>query len=244
MDSWYQKWFDTPYYHILYKDRNYDEARSFIDAIIDFLDINKNATILDLACGKGRHAIYLNNKGFDVVGTDLSQKNIENLKGKEKDNLKFFQKDMRELVQKEHFDLVLNLFTSFGYFDSDEDNQKVIDNISQNLKPGGLAVIDFMNSMDVITDLPVREMKNIDDIEFDIYKYLENGMVKKRITFHDLGNNYEYEEEVKAYQLSDFKKFIENSELEVIHVFGDYRLQEFTETASDRLIIVCKKPNL
>ena len=241
MDSWYKKWFDTPYYHILYKNRNFDEAGGFLDSIIKFLNVEPDAKILDLACGKGRHAIYLNKKGFDVTGIDLSEKNINNLNHRKSDTLRFHRKDMRESVQKDHFDLILNLFTSFGYFESDDDNQSVIDNIDYNLKPGGIAVIDFMNSNGVISMLPVREMKVIDDIEFDIYKYLENGMVKKRITFHDLGSNYEYEEEVKAYGLNDFANFINNSGMEIRNVFGDYKLNPYDENKSDRLIIVCEK---
>lgn len=98
--AWYASWFDTPYYHILYKDRDYDEAQLFIDNLTHYLNIAEDATILDVACGKGRHAIYLNSLGYDVVGTDLSSNSIEEAKAFENEKLHFEVHDMREPLAK------------------------------------------------------------------------------------------------------------------------------------------------
>ena len=76
MKHWYSSWFDTPFYHILYKDRDDKEAQSFMDALTYYLNISQNSTILDLACGKGRHSLYLNSIGYDVTGLDLSKQSI------------------------------------------------------------------------------------------------------------------------------------------------------------------------
>ena len=78
--QWYASWFDTPYYHILYKDRDYTEAQGFMDNLTNYLNIPEGGKILDLACGKGRHSVYLNSLGYDVTGVDLSEKSINHTK--------------------------------------------------------------------------------------------------------------------------------------------------------------------
>ena len=75
--SWFINWFDSPYYHLLYKDRDEKEAKIFIDNLVSYFQIPRKSTLLDVACGKGRHAIYFNTKGMNVFGIDLSKKSIQ-----------------------------------------------------------------------------------------------------------------------------------------------------------------------
>ena len=75
--DWFENWFDTTWYHTLYSDRDYTEASRFIENLIGFLKPTENATILDLACGKGRHAKHINRLGYRVWGVDLSSSSIE-----------------------------------------------------------------------------------------------------------------------------------------------------------------------
>ena len=131
--AWYKDWFNSKYYHLLYKNRDHNEAALFLDNISNEFK-NKNAKILDVACGKGRHAKYLNNLGFDVTGIDLSVNSIKYAKEYENQKLKFHQHDMRNIFDKNNFDIVTNLFTSFGYFDDILDDQKEINSISNRLK--------------------------------------------------------------------------------------------------------------
>ena len=74
--SWYTSWFDTPFYHILYKDRDYSEAQDFMTNLTEYLNMPEHGTIMDLACGKGRHSVFLNTLGYNVLGVDLSQNSI------------------------------------------------------------------------------------------------------------------------------------------------------------------------
>lgn len=104
--EWFGEWFDSPYYHILYKHRDFEEARNFIRKVCNYLVFNENDRILDLACGKGRHAIYLNQAGFNVVGVDLSVKNIEYARRYENERLRFYVHDMREVFRQCNFDYV------------------------------------------------------------------------------------------------------------------------------------------
>src|SRR5690554_3145970 len=144
MKNWFVEWFDTDYYHILYKDRDYKEAALFIDNITSYLNLPDNAKVLDLCCGKGRHSSYLNTLGFDVLGVDLSENSIAEAKKNENDSLHFKTHDMREPVGQK-FDAVFNLFTSFGYFENGQDNLSTLKAIQESLLDDGFAVIDFMN---------------------------------------------------------------------------------------------------
>ena len=114
--NWFASWFDTPYYHILYKERNYREAQIFMDNLTHYLNLPEKAKVLDLACGKGRHAIYLNQLGFEVIGADLSENSIAEASKNSNSSLQFQVHDMREKFD-DQFDAIFNLFTSFGYFD-------------------------------------------------------------------------------------------------------------------------------
>ena len=102
--AWYKDWFNSKYYHLLYKNRDHNEAALFLDNISNEFK-NKNAKILDVACGKGRHAKYLNNLGFDVTGIDLSVNSIKYAKEYENQKLKFHQHDMRNIFDENNFDI-------------------------------------------------------------------------------------------------------------------------------------------
>ena len=119
--QWYASWFNTPYYHILYRDRDHAEARTFMDKLTHHLGLSRESHILDLACGRGRHSLYLNSIGFEVTGVDLSEESIAYAKQFENDRLHFDIHDMCKPYSKK-FDAVFNLFTSFGYFENDADN--------------------------------------------------------------------------------------------------------------------------
>jgi len=234
---WYSSWFDTPFYHILYKDRNYEEAQSFMSTLINYLNIPEDGTILDLACGKGRHSVYLNRIGYNVTGLDLSQQSIASAKQYENDTLHFDVHNMSQPYNKQ-FDVVLNLFTSFGYFENEEDNLNTIKAIKANLKPNGIGVIDFMNSEFVINNLKPDEIKTVDSIDFKLSRKYENGYIVKDISFEIAGKEYNYFEQVKALTINDFMKFFEAAEVNLIDVFGDYKLNKFNNKESERLIMI------
>ena len=152
--NWFESWFDTKYYHILYKERNDEEAQLLMDNLTHYLNLPEDAKILDLACGKGRHAIYLNSLGFDVTGADLSENSILEASKFSNEKLHFKVHDMRETCD-EKYDAIFNLFTSFGYFEDDADNYKTIKAIHNSLTETGFAVIDFMNADYVIENLGI-----------------------------------------------------------------------------------------
>ena len=235
--NWYASWFNTPYYHILYKDRNHREAALFMNTLTNFLKLEKNDTILDLACGKGRHAKYLYKQGFDVTGVDLSEESIAFAKQYEKPGLHFEVHDMC-LPYPKKFDAVFNLFTSFGYFQKEEDNLRTIQSIKAELKPHGSAVIDFLNVDLAIKNLVPKEKKKIGDIVFHIEKYVEDGYIIKNIDFEDEGKDYHFVERVKSLTLEDFQKYFAEANVHLKNVFGDYHLNDFDKNTSERLILI------
>jgi SAM-dependent methyltransferase len=238
-ENWFASWFDTPYYHILYKERNYREAQIFMDNITHYLNLPEKAKVLDLCCGKGRHSIYLNQLGFDVIGADLSENSITEAQKNSNKTLHFQVHDMREVFE-DKFDAIFNLFTSFGYFENDEDNITTLKAIKASLTEYGFAVIDFMNVANVLNTLVPEEVKTVDGIEFHIKRYLKDGHIYKEIDFDDQGKHYHYTEKVKALTLKDFEKMMEESGIFLLDIFGDYKLKKFHKTESERLIMVFK----
>ncbi|MCD6018644.1 MAG: methyltransferase [Bacteroidetes bacterium] len=239
--EWFSSWFDTPYYHILYKNRDYSEASLFIDNITQFLNLKPNAVCWDLCCGKGRHSIYLNQKGYRVIGTDLSEQSILEANKSANDTLQFYQHDMRKLFRTNYFDAVFNLFTSFGYFERREDDLHVFDAVQKSLMPNGLFVFDYLNAEYVKSILTCHDEKTIDGITFNISKKIENNTVIKTIDFTDKGESFHYEERVKLFDKSYFESLAKECNLTLLHTFGNYQLQEFNNKTSPRLILVLQK---
>ena len=237
--NWFTSWFDTPFYHILYKDRDDSDARFLMDNITNYLNIPEQGTILDLACGRGRHSVYLNTLGFDVTGADLSENSIAFAKQFENEHLHFVVHDMCKPFYKT-FDAVFNLFTSFGYFENEIDNLNTIKAIKANLNDSGFAVIDFMNSEFVINNLVPEETKTIDGITFNLKRYVENDYIVKDISFNTEGEDYNFQERVKAFTLADFEALFEAADVYLLDVFGDYKLHKFSPKTSERLVMIFK----
>jgi SAM-dependent methyltransferase len=239
--EWFIQWFDTKYYHTLYKHRDYKEASDFIDNITRFLDLKANATCWDLCCGKGRHSIYLNSKGYRVIGTDLSEQSILEAKKNESNSLDFYTQDMRKLFRTNYFDVVFNVFTSFGYFDTKLEDKNVFDSVYKSLKSNGIFVFDFLNGQFVKNNLIVNSNQTIDGISFNISKKIENNTVIKSIDFEDNNQHFHFEERVKLFDTSYFETLAKECNFKILHTFGNYQLEKFDTNLAPRLILVMQK---
>ena len=232
-------WFDTTYYSLLYKNRSECEAQLFIDNILNKINIKTNSKVLDLACGSGRHSKYLEKKGFNVIGIDKSKENIFIAKKYENEKLKFINQEMTDNINIE-FDAVFNFFTSFGYLDH-KYNYDTIENISKNLKPDGLFIIDFLNHKFIRDNIVVKEEKIIKSIKFNIYRYIKDNCIYKKISFIDNKNEYIFTEKVMLLDFKDFENYFLKNNLKTIDIYGDYKLSSFDINKSPRLIIISKK---
>jgi cyclopropane fatty-acyl-phospholipid synthase-like methyltransferase len=235
--KWFQTWFNTSYYHLLYRNRDYKEAEVFIKNIVKYLNLDKDDSILDLACGKGRHSIFLNSLGFNVTGLDLSKNSIKEAKTRESSSLHFDVHDMRNLYSTQ-FEVVLNLFTSFGYFEKDIDNFKVIQTIKSSLKQNGIGVIDFMNSPQIIENLIAQNSHKIDGVTFKLKRSYSDGFITKDIDISDSDKTYQFQEKVRAYSFQDFEVMLSNAGLHLLECFGNYNLEPLNIKTSKRLILI------
>ena len=213
-----------------------------MDNLSEKLSFSPQQQILDLACGKGRHAIYLNKKGFNITGTDLSTESIAYAQKYARlyvnERLRFAVQDMREVFKENYFDIVLNLFTSFGYFDTKQENQQAITAMATNLKANGVLVIDFFNTKKIIKNLVPYAQKTENNIIFNIEKTHENGHIIKKIKFSDKNKDFFFQEKVEAISYEDFLVYFQNAGLSIKNIYGNYALDAWNEDNSDRMIFV------
>lgn len=240
-ENWYKTWFNSPYYHMLYRRRDHEEAAAFIDHFLKYLNPPSTDKILDLGCGKGRHSIYMNRKGYDVTGIDISEQNIAYAEAFENDTLRFAIHDMREPFDPGRFDLAVNLFTSFGYFDSMDENLRVLRATNANLKHKGRVLIDYLNAELLRNTLVESETQRINNVVFNIERSIENEMIIKKIEIIDGPDTFRFEERVKALDKQDFAGLLAQSGFELLDVFGTYSLTRFIPETSPRLIIIARK---
>lgn len=239
--EWFATWFDTHYYHVLYAHRDDQEAELFISNLLHFLHADAStAHVLDLACGKGRHSIFMNKLGFKVMGVDLSDQSISHAKQFENDKLRFQVQDMREPLP-EKFSHIFNLFTSFGYFDSIEENQKVMQAIKNMTKEKGILIIDYLNAFKTVKNLVKSESKIINNIHFDIERKADETHVYKYIQVTDGDFKASYMERVQLLKIEDFETLLTQIGFRITNYFGDFHLNPFDSEKSDRLILIAQK---
>lgn len=239
--EWFASWFDTTFYHLLYQERDESEARKFVVNLLNHLKLPGNSYILDLACGKGRHSLTLNELGMNVLGVDLSEKSIAHAKQFEKDNLRFRVQDMRETFATNEFDCVLNLFTSFGYFDEEFENQKVLNGVSAMMKEGGIFVLDYLNIHTAIQNLVPHEEKEIENVQFAINRSFDGVFLRKQIEVSCSMEKHLFEEKVRGFCQEEIENMLTTANLTIVEQFGDFNLNEFDSKTSPRLIFICKK---
>lgn len=239
--EWFADWFDSPYYPLLYNHRNEREADQFLEKLCAKLKLPADSRIWDNACGKGRHCFALSKYNYRSTGTDLSPNSIREAIKTECAKAEFYIHDMRHLFRTNYFDCVVNLFTSIGYFEKISDNQKVFQVVHKALKPGGLFVIDFLNSTKVKKELLADRIEKREGIDFYINKKIMDGRINKTIKFEVNGQQHEHKEQVSLFTLSDFKEFADKAGFNISEVYGDYNLNSFKEETSDRLILILQK---
>jgi len=240
--EWYKEWFQTKYYEILYRQRDENEAELFISNFLRHLNLRKGSYVWDNACGKGRHAYIFSKFGYNVIGTDLCENCIDYAKNKYPlPNLSFFVHDMRREFYVNFFDLVVNLFTSLGYFEYDYEERKVIKVMTDALKNKSYLVIDFLNPNFVKQNIVPHETFIVENILFKIERSINNNIVTKKIFIIDKGKEYTYYEKVKLLSQEFFLIEFNRNSVEVLNIFGDYQLNSFSEKDSPRMIFIGQK---
>ena len=155
--------------------------------------------------------------------------------------MQFEVHDMREPYIINGFDYVFNLFTSFGYFEAEAENLKVLRAAADNLKSNGTLILDYLNVTKVVPNLIASEEQLIDGIVFKINRVYNGKHIIKDIRIQDGLKQQHYRESIAALDLRAFKKMAQKAKLNITKVYGDYDLNDFNEQHSNRLILVIKK---
>ncbi len=241
--TWFKDWFNSPYYHLLYFNRDDNEAAAFIDKLINYLKPAPGSSMLDVACGKGRHSIQLAGKGFEVTGIDLSDDSIDEALLSQSDSLHFYRHDMRLPFWINYFDYAFNFFTSFGYFKTRREHDNAIRTIAQSLKKEGTFVVDFLNVHYAEDHLVHQSEKEIDGINFIITKWFDETHFYKKIVIEDEARQEPiiHTEKVAKFSLGDFTEMFAYQGLQLQEVFGDYEFGNYDVRKSQRMVMIAKK---
>ena len=240
---WFKDWFNSPYYHKLYFKRDEAEAAEFINKLMLHLQPPAAARMLDVACGKGRHAIQLAAKGFDVTGIDLSEDSIMEAREEETENLHFYLHDMRLPFWINYYDYAFNFFTSFGYFKTRREHDDSIRTVAQALKHDGFFVMDYLNTHYAEDHLVHKSEKSVDDVNYYMTKWFDEYYFYKKIVVEDeqLDEPLEYTEKVAKFTLGDFTDMFAFQGLQIQEVYGDYNFSDYHVAKSPRLLMMVKK---
>jgi len=241
--EWFEHWFDTPYYHKLYFQRDEKEADAFVNRLIEHLKPPAGSKMLDVACGKGRHSLTIANKGFDVTGIDISASSIQSALLFARENLNFFQHDMRQPFRINYFDYAFNFFTSFGYFRTRREHDAAIRTIAQSIHFNGTLVIDYINVHYAEDHLVHETDVAVDDYNFHIKKWMDETHFYKKIEVeHDsFDEPHIFIEKVAKFSLGDFTDMLAYQGMQIREVFGDYEMGHYHVRNTPRMIMIAKK---
>jgi len=241
MKDWYKDWFASDYYLKVYSHRNDKDATNLIELIKRNIQIDSNAKILDAACGNGRHSLQFAKLGYNVVGFDLSKQLLEIACQNKMTNVNYFRSDIRSVPLKRVFDLILNLFTSFGYFESDVENFNFIKFASSHLTKNGYFIFDYLNPNYVKNNLVQSSSKNIGKLSIEENRKIVNNRVEKEIIISDENNLHRYFESVRLYSLSQILSMFLENEFVLYKSFGNYSGDDYDEEQSKRMILFFRK---
>ena len=237
--AWYREWFGAEYLE-LYAHRNRGEAETHIDFVESVLGEERSGAVLDLACGAGRHTEILRQRGFRALGFDLSLTLLTQAPG-----LPRVAGDMCCLPFSDGtFSKVLNFFTSFGYFESEEENFRVLEEVARILQPGGGFLIDLFNREQVVANLVERESRELEGYSAEIQRWFDvsTQRVNKRIRVHSPDRPVQtFVESVRAYTEEEVLAGLQQAGLEVTTLHGSFQGEEFSSD-SERLILIGIKP--
>ncbi|HOE09976.1 MAG TPA: HAD-IA family hydrolase [bacterium] len=237
--DWWAEWFNEEYLQV-YPHRNRQNAEGESRAAIDWVGLQPQDRVLDLCGGTGRHTSWLIDAGIrHVTGLDYSETMLNTARRRLGKDAVLVRGDMRDLPFMSCVDAVLMFFTSFGYFVTDRENERVIHEISRVLRPGGGFLFDYLNREKIIRELESETVRTLGETAIRETRYLvENGKrVFKEIVITCNGETHRYSESVRLYSLEELMCMFEAAKLMPERLYGDFDGTPYT-SASSRLILV------
>jgi len=239
---WFESFFGPDYL----KQYEHTTTSQEVDSLEKILHLRKGSRILDLACGAGRHSIELASRGYDVLGYDLSETLLRAARAEARKasvKAKFVRGDMRELPYRGEFDAAINMFTSFGYFDSTEEDRKVLVGVSRALRPRGKFVMERFNRDALATVLPDQSWRVRPDgsviLQEDSFDVLLDRYETRQVVIDHAGTR-EHQGSVRAYTFPELREMFESAGLFVHRVLGGLDLSQYTPR-SRRMVLYAVK---
>ncbi len=239
--AWYTEWFGTRYYKLLYGHRDQRDAKAWVNTILGRSGLAVGAELLDMGCGRGRHAGLFAERGLRVTGIDLSAESISEARSAWP-QATFAVHDMRTAFARERFDAVVCLFTSLGYSADRTDDQQAIDAASAALKPGALFVLDVLNGAIVRKDLVEENCQMEGEVRFTLQRRVEGDTIIKDIHVDDQGCSHRFIERVHAWTADEVQAMIARAGLLLEEMTDGPDTTPFDPLVSDRIVAWARKP--
>ncbi|NTU68239.1 MAG: class I SAM-dependent methyltransferase [Chlorobiaceae bacterium] len=245
--EWFEDWFNHPLYLKVYSHRDDAEADLCVEAILRLTGLDRNpsaASVLDIACGAGRHAIAFSRKGHEVTANDLSAFLLGTARSEAEAaglNITFSNSDMRHFRLDRKFDLVVQLFSSFGYFETEAEDRAVLRHVHAMLRPGGWYVLDLLNPSWLAARFVPRNEKKVDGLTIIEERTLTGEKVVKRLDIRDVeGHRFSFTESVMLFSRETISALLESEGFDVVRIAGDYHGSAYDVDASPRMLLFSK----
>jgi len=241
--DWYHVSFDV-LYPIIYGHRTAEAAQQEALFAVEHAGISPSDTVLDLCCGNGRHMVHLTKHAGKVVGLDYSTHLLALAQESLGENASLVRADMRDQPFAGAFDVVANFFTSFGYFDTEEENLSVLKGIASSLKPGGRFFMDLINKNWAEEHIEPKSVRHHQEYEISEDRWIdtERHRINKTMVVKRDGETVgELGESVQLYSLDDLTPLLTQAGLDVEQTFGDYSGTACCDPSQPRMIVVGRK---
>jgi SAM-dependent methyltransferase len=245
-----RQWYDRDNFwetfeNIIFNQKRLADTSVEVGNIIKLLDIRENSRILDLCCGPGRHTLEFARQGFTISGVDRTLPYLRKAKNraqKEHLDIEFIQSDMRSFKCLDSFDVVLNLFTSFGYFGDAGDDQVVVENIYESLKPGGKLLMEMMGKEVLARIFRERDWQEVDGhLILEERKLSQNwGWIESRWILFKENKRVEQTISHRLYSAAELSTLLTKVGFSNIQIYGDYEGSEYDHQAK-RLVVMAQK---
>jgi SAM-dependent methyltransferase len=239
--AWFEDWFCTPYYAMLYGHRDRSDAAAWVRVIMERAPIHEGDQVLDMACGRGRHAAHLCALGVKVTGIDLSPASIADARKLIPEG-HFEVHDMRVPFAHGRFDAVICLFTSLGYSNDRSDDQRAVNAAFTALKAGGVFVLDLLNGNIVRKELVKEESQVEGPVRFTIKRAVEGNDIVKHIHVEDLDGSHDFMERVHAWTVEEVRRMIETAGFALNEITDGPEPTPFDPATSERIVVWARKP--
>ncbi|MBC8523917.1 MAG: class I SAM-dependent methyltransferase [Chlorobium phaeobacteroides] len=246
--EWFAEWFNHPLYLKVYSHRDETEANTCLATILQKTNMDsltpEDIQVLDIACGAGRHALEFARRGYMTTANDLSPFLLECTQtraSEENLSLACTRQDMRHLSADNAYDLIVQLFSSFGYFKTRDEDLQVLRNVHHALKPDGWYVLDLINPVFLKKNLTPFSSRTIDDLTITETRSIENDCVRKQITISSLEETLSFEESVRLYKPETIKEMLDSAGFTIMEIYGEYEGSAFDEETSPRMMLFARK---